>query len=109
MNKQQYQVLWSDTARQDLQKIVEFISPDSTIRAKRIYLDIKQKAGSLHEMPKQGRIVPELQHFNILAFRELLLPPWRIIYRIEENKVSVIAVIDGRRNVEDILLDRFLY
>lgn len=59
-------------------------------------------------MPLQGRIVPELRYYGVLTYRELIRPPWRIIYKTEENKVWVLAVIDGRRNVEDILLDRFI-
>jgi len=56
----------------------------------------------------QGRIVPELQYYSILTYRELINPPWRIMYKIEGNKVWVLAVFDGRRNLEDLLLDRFI-
>jgi hypothetical protein len=44
----------------------------------------------------------------LIIYRELIELPWRIIYKIEEDKVFVLAVIDGRRNMEDILLDRFV-
>jgi len=37
-----------------------------------------------------------------------VIRPWRVIYRIEAERVYVVAVIDGRRNVEDILLARLL-
>ena len=59
-------------------------------------------------MPEKGRIVPELEFFHIRTYREIIESPWRIIYRIEEQKAHILAVIDGRRNVEDILLQRFL-
>ena len=59
-------------------------------------------------MPLKGRIVPELRFFNILSYREMIYPPWRIIYRIMEDKVWILAVIDVRRNMEDILLERFV-
>ncbi len=103
-----YQVFWTQTAQQDLKKIIEYIAADSEIQARKVYLAIKQKADNLWQMPLQGRIVPELRYFSILIYRELIIPPWRIIYRTEENKVWVLAVIDGRRNVEDLLLDRFI-
>ena len=57
-------------------------------------------------MPERGRIVPELREQGITVYRELVEPPWRILYRIESDRVWVLAVIDGRRNVEDILLKR---
>jgi len=108
MTKKTYQVFWTQTAQQDLIKIIKYIAADSEIRARRIYLTIKQKADNLRQMPLQGRIVPELRYYSILTYRELISPPWRIIYKTEENKVWVLAVIDGRRNMEDILLDRFI-
>lgn len=108
MNRGEYQVFWTQSAQQDLKKIIEYFAADNEIEAKRIYLIIKQKADDLRQMPLQGRIVPELRYNSILIYRELISPPWRIIYKTEENKVWVLAVIDGRRNVEDILLDRFI-
>lgn len=108
MTKGEYQVFWTQTAQQDLKKIIAYIAADSEIQARRVYLAIKEKADNLRQMPLQGRIVPELRYFAILTYRELISSPWRIIYKIEENKVWVLAVIDGRRNVEDILLDRFI-
>ena len=108
MTKGGYQVFWTQTAQQDLKKIIKYIAADSENHARRVYDAIKQKAHNLRQMPLQGRIVPELGYYGILIYRELISPPWRIIYRTEGNKVWVLAVFDGRRNVEDLLLDRFI-
>lgn len=108
MNKGTYQVFWTQTAQQDLRTIITYIAADSKTHARKIYSIIKQKAGNLQQMPLQGRIVPELSYYGILTYRELISQPWQIIYRIEDSKIWVLAVIDSRRNVEDILLDRFL-
>jgi toxin ParE1/3/4 len=108
MNKGIYQVFWTETAQQDLKNIMAYIATDSETQARRVYLAIKQKADTLRQMPLQGRIVPELRYYGVLTYRELISLPWRIIYKTDENKVWVLAVIDGRRNVEDILLDRFI-
>lgn len=108
MNKGTYQVFWTQTAQQDLRKIITYIAVDSKTHARKIYSAIKQKANNLQQMPLQERIVPELNYYGILTYRELIYQPWLIIYRIEDNKVWVLAVIDSRRNVEDILLDRFI-
>ena len=108
MSKGTYQVFWTQTAQQDLRKIIAYIAAVSETQARKIYSAIKQKADNLHQIPLQGRIVPELSFFSILIYRELIYRLWRIIYRTEGNKVWVLAVIDGRRNVEDILLDRFI-
>lgn len=108
MNSMIYQVLWTQTAQQDLRRIIDYITDDDRVTAKRIYTEIKQKAGNLRQMPHQGRIVPELRYHGIALYRELIVQPWRVIYKIEENKVWVLAVIDSRRNMEDTLLNRFI-
>ena len=108
MTISEHHVFWTQTAQQDLKKIIEYIAADSDIRARQVYFAIKQKADNLRQMPLQGRIVTELRYYSILIYRELMSPPWRIIYKTDENKVWVLAVIDARRNIEDILLERFI-
>jgi plasmid stabilization system protein ParE len=108
MTEGTYHVFWTQTAQQDLKKIIEYIAADSEIKARGVYLAIREKADNLRQMPLRGRIVPELRYCGILLYREFIAHPWRIIYKIEENRVWALAVIDGRRNVEDILLDRFI-
>jgi toxin ParE1/3/4 len=56
----------------------------------------------------RGRIIPELQAQGVLQYRELIVSPWRIIYRIAGQKVFVLSVLDARQNIEDILLKRLL-
>lgn len=107
MNKK-YEVIWSSIAENDLTHIIEYIATDSPPNASKILKKIKEKASSLYHSPKRSRIVPELQEHGILQYRELIIPPWRIIYRIFENKVYVFSVLDSRQNIEDILLKRLI-
>ena len=102
-----YQVTWAAVAQRDLEQIIEYIEIDSPGNAPRILKRIRQKAFDLYTMPDRGRIVPELKEQGIHTYRELIAP-WRIIYRISDTTVFVLSVIDSRRNVEDILLDRFV-
>ena len=93
----------------DLKGIIEYISADSPHNALKILRKIKQKASNLYTLPERGRIVPELQDQGIFHYRELIIPPWRLIYRVGERKIFVLSVIDARQNVEDILLKRLIY
>jgi len=106
--KPKYKIVWANVAEYDLKDIIEYISLDSPQNALRILKKIKQKASELYTFPERGRIVPELQDQGILQYREIVIPPWRLIYRITEGKVFVLSLIDSRRNVEDILLKRFI-
>jgi len=105
MNKK-YDILWSDVAENDLRNIVEYIADDSPHNALKLFKRIKQKASSLYALPERGRIVPELRNHGILQYREIIISPWRILYRISEKSVLVLSVLDSRRNIEDILLQR---
>lgn len=101
-------VIWAAVAENDLIYIIEYIAEESPQNALKILNKIRQKASDLYTLPERGRIVPELQDQGILQFRELIIAPWRLIYRISERKIFVLSVMDSRRNVEDILLKRFL-
>ena len=106
---QKYDIIWAGVAENDLKEIIEYIATDSPANALITLKKIKQKASSLYTLPERGRIVPELKDQGILLYRELIVPPWRIIYRISEMKVYVLSVLDARQNVEDILLGRLIY
>ncbi len=104
-----YKIIWTNVAENDLKNIIEYISVDSPQNALKILKKIKQKATNLYTLPERDRIVPELQDQGVLQYRELVIPPWRLIYRTSERKIFVLSVIDSRQNVEDILLKRLIY
>ncbi|RLC05052.1 MAG: plasmid stabilization protein [Deltaproteobacteria bacterium] len=106
--KQNYKVIWANVAESDLKDIIEYISIDIPQNALRILKNIKQKTSELYTLPERNRIVPGLQDQGILQYREMIIPPWKLIYRIAERKVYVLSLIDSRRNVEDILLKRLI-
>lgn len=103
-----YAVTWTATAGHDLDAIIGFIAEGSIDEALKLLERMRKKAISLHALPERGRIVPELKEQGIILYRELILAPWRIIYRISGETGYVLAVLDARRNLEDILLDRFV-
>lgn len=104
-----YKVHWAAVAENDLIDIIEYISIDSPANALKILQKIKKMASSLYSLPERGRVVPELQDQGILTYREIVIPPWRVIYRTSDNDVYVLTVLDARRNIEDILLKRLSY
>jgi toxin ParE1/3/4 len=105
---QKYHIKWAAIAQSDLKQIIDYIAVDSPDNALQILKKLRQKASSLYTLPDRGGIVPELKDQGIHIYREIIVPPWRIIYRISDATVFVLSVIDSRRNVEDILLNRFV-
>ena len=104
-----YKIIWTNVAENDLKNIIEYISVDSPQNALKILKKIKQKASNLYTLPERGRVVPELRGQGILQYRELVIPPWRLIYRIAEREIFVLSVFDSRQNIEDILFNRLIY
>jgi addiction module RelE/StbE family toxin len=108
MTSKTYTVYWTKLAQDDLIEIIEYISLDSQNTAEEIFETIKKQTIKLETFPERGRTVPELDFHNIANYRELIITPWRIIYRIEEQKVYILSVIDSRRHFEDIILKRIM-
>jgi plasmid stabilization system protein ParE len=107
MNKT-YEVGWSKISEKDLVAIIEYIADENPSRAYEVFREIRRKASNLSAFSERGLIVPEFEDQGITQYRELVIPPWRIIYRVSERKVYVLSVLDSRRNIEDILLKRLI-
>lgn len=103
-----YKVQWTSNAKEDLLNIVAYIKEDSPTIAREIYQKIKKKANSSNFFPLRGRVVPELQKEGITMYRELISSPWRIMYKIDNDTVYIMAIFDSRQNVEELLLQKLL-
>ncbi len=101
-------VIWARAAVQDLEEIVAFIATASPGNARRVLRRLRERASVLEVFPERGRVVPELSRFGIRALRELVVRPYRLIYRVTPDRVLVLAVFDGRRDIEEILLERLI-
>jgi hypothetical protein len=41
-------------------------------------------------------------------YRELISSVWRIIYKVDNDSVYIMAIFDSRQNIEDLLLQKLL-
>ena len=104
-----YEVIWSENASLDLIDIVSYIKFNSGKGiAKGIYTKIKRKVDKIIDFPKKGIIVPELYSIGITDIYQIMESPWKIYYKILEDKILVLSVIDGRRNLEEILYKKII-
>jgi len=103
-----FKVIWTKNAELDLELIIEYIKIDSISRAKKIFIEIKQECSKLYTLPERKRVVPELKAIGIDKYREIIYKRWRIVYKIDDEKIYVLLVADSSRNLEDILFQRLI-
>jgi len=106
--KKSYHIIWTERAEKDLHAIVSYIARNHPSNALNILRKIKNGTSRLDHSPIRGRMIPELREQGVLQYRELIITPWRVMYRISGESVYVLAVLDARQNIEDILLERLL-
>lgn len=102
-------VRWARSARRDLDAIIGYLANRSP-RAALATLDrLAARGRSLTMHAERGRVVPELARLHIQEYRELVVKPYRIIYRVRGATVLVLVVVDARRSLEDLLLERLIH
>lgn len=73
------QIIWTEPALSDLNKIAEYIALDYITAAQDLIEEVFTKVESLEQFPKSGRVPPELKGS---CYREVMVGPCRIFYRI---------------------------
>lgn len=87
-------VHWTETAIKHLLGIYEYIAQDSPFYAERMVDRLTSRSEQIGAFPRSGRMVPEYSSVDI---REVIEGPYRIIYRIKQEQIDVIAVVHGAR------------
>jgi addiction module RelE/StbE family toxin len=81
-----YTVILSPKAVGDLETIVRYISSTNPSAAKKIGQSLLEKTKELSQFPFKGQKVPE---FDSPSIRQLILKPYRVVYRVEEDKKRI--------------------
>jgi len=105
---EKYVVKITRNAENDLNEIINYISQNNPRTALVIMEKIISKIKTLEHFPYRGGYVPELLVRNIKDFRKITEVPWNIYYKVNDNIVNVLAIIDSRRNLKDILINKLL-
>jgi plasmid stabilization system protein ParE len=103
-----YYIKWASTAREDLNEIIDYISLTNSNYAVKKLDKVEGHIKQLEMFPERYRIVSELEKYGYLLYREIIVDYWRIIYKIENDFVYIMLVIDSRRNLEDLILKRII-
>lgn len=87
-------ILWSPLAVDRTSEIAEYIAQDKPSAAQQWVKSLFLKVEQLKTSPEMGRIVPEIENNQ---FRELIFGNYRIIYRIETDRISILTIRHGKQ------------
>jgi plasmid stabilization system protein ParE len=80
-----YEIKWAAPARENINEIIDYIFFNNESYAVKVLDKIEEAVKNLNILPKRGRIVPELEKYGYLLYREIIVDYWRIIYKIEKD------------------------
>jgi toxin ParE1/3/4 len=88
-------IVWTEPAAFDLKAIAEYIELDNPKAAKLLVKELFEQVEKLELYPKMGKIPKSIAN---LSYRELVIPPCRVFYRLEKSTVYIVAVMRQERD-----------
>ena len=83
------------SALRDLEDVLEYYKEQKILHVgERLVAQVIKDIELLGKQPDMGRLVPEFELDNL---RELIRPPFRIVYRRDRNKVRIVRVWRSER------------
>lgn len=92
-------IRWSPRAALNLEDICNYIAKDSEVYATIFADKINTIIKYIPQFPKAGRVVPEYKNEKI---REKIYENYRIVYRIREEFIEIVAICHGSKPLENI-------
>ena len=89
-------IVWSPLALDRVAEIAGYIARDKPSAAEKWVKTVFAKVEQLEISPELGRVVPEIGN---VQFRELIYSQYRIVYRIEKKRISILTVRHGRQEL----------
>ncbi|MGC9237603.1 MAG: type II toxin-antitoxin system RelE/ParE family toxin [Thiomonas sp.] len=109
MAGRKYEVLLTAGAEQDLESIYDHIAEfDRKANADYVLDRLLEVVESLATFPERGVYPKELAALGIRDYRQTAFKPYRVIYRVMEQKVYIYVIADGRRDMQSLLARRLL-
>jgi toxin ParE1/3/4 len=104
-----YKVYIVADAEEDLFELYHYVATyDSVTKAKNLLNRIEQTCNKFSKLPDRSHLPPELERIGILNYKEIHFKPYRIIYQIIENNVYIHCILDGRRDLSQLLQERLI-
>lgn len=92
-------ITFAESALRDLEDVREWYgSQGASEVGQRLVVEVVAAVEQLARFPESGRVVPE---FDTPLLRELIHPPFRIVYRIDDGNVRVVRVWRSERLMQE--------
>jgi plasmid stabilization system protein ParE len=92
-------IRWSPRAASNFEEICNYIAKDSEHYAGLFAKKINSIIKTIPQFPLGGRIVPEYKNENL---REKIYQNYRIVYRIKEEVIEIVAICHGAKQLGDV-------
>ena len=96
-------LIWTEPALLDLDDIAEYIALDDPLAASRYVQKVFERVERLESHPQSGKRPPELPRS---PYREVVVPPCRVFYRVEGEVVYILYVMRAERLLRSYLLNQ---
>ena len=94
-------------AAQDLEDIYDYVAVhDTPSKANYVLERIERVVESHSAFPERGSFPKQLLSLGIREYRQTFFSPYRVIYRILDKRVYVYLIVDGRRDMQTVLVKR---
>ena len=94
-------LIWTEPALDNLNDIAEYIAVSNPVAAKQLVSTVFDKVDRLEMFPESGRIVEEIKE---LGYREVVVNPCRIFYKIEKETAFILHVLRQERDLRRYML-----
>ena len=91
-------VVWSPLADRQVDEAVGYIARGDPAAALAWLRRLLASVRALSRFPDAGRVVPEVRREDI---REVIVRPYRVIYRRRSDAVEIVALRHGAREFDD--------
>lgn len=101
-----FEVLLTESAERDLEPIHDCILEHDG--AGHVLAEVSRIVDNLSQFPERGSHPKELLALGIKEYRQTFFKPYRVIYRVLARRVIIYLIVDGRRNMQTVLMRRLL-
>jgi plasmid stabilization system protein ParE len=102
-------IIWTADAEESFNEILEYsMVKFGETRVQTLYEKVISKIDLLASISFKSKVSQDLRDIGINEVYELIESPWRIFYKMNDDEIIILQILDGRRNIEEILISKVI-